>query len=155
MNTHDIIAEQGVYYSISHVHIHIHIHYPAFPFPFPFHLGITNLLPTISSYLRRLRRQLGHLVQKRLTLPSRILQHLIPQMIHLLARSLGRIPLRSLDPGYLHREKELGYFDALNRARDAAQPSLGRSVHVQRVLEGCEIGFGEGRCGFELRECEF
>jgi hypothetical protein len=61
--------------------------------------------------LLQLPRERHNLIQKRLTLPRRILCHLIPQMIDLRTRRRRRLPLRRLNPANLHLQKELWHLN--------------------------------------------
>lgn len=103
--------------------------------------------------LLSLCRQRRHLIQQRLTLARRIFRNLIPQMIHLLSRRTGRIPLRRLNPRDLHLKKELGHFDR-QTASHTANPRLSRKIHIQTILKLLQVGAREWICGRELGERE-
>lgn len=76
-------------------------------------------------------------------------------MVNLETGSSRRPTERSFDPRNLHLEEELGNLDEVDLgAAFAAQTGFGGMVHIEGVLEGLEVGFGEGDCGVEEAERE-
>lgn len=103
--------------------------------------------------LLQLSSKRNDLIQKRRTLPRRILRNLIPQMIHLRSRRTRRLSLRRLNPTNLHLQKELWDFNR-QIAGITPNPRLGGQVDVQTILEALEIGICEWSGGGEFLEGE-
>lgn len=107
--------------------------------------------PCVALLLLQLCGQRRDLIQQRAVLTSAVLEHLIPQVIDLKTRLRRRVPLRRLDPANLHLQEKLRHLDR-KTASDAANASLGREIHVQRVLEKAEVGIGDASLGGEVGE---
>lgn len=96
--------------------------------------------------------KLCDLVQQRLALPGRVLEDLVPQVVDVLARGLGRVALGGLDPADLHGQEELGDLDGGEVPADGADAGLSGRVDVSLRLELLEVRAGERRGRLEVLE---
>lgn len=82
----------------------------------------------------------GNLVQQSLSLPRRVLENLIPQVINLQPGGGGWVALSGLNARDLHLQKELGNLDWRKVPSRRADTGFGSQVDVELTLERSKIG---------------